>query len=310
MKFVIFKQKMRELRIEDLYDGNFYHICTDGTDCPTIMSDEEDFRTAKNYLALTSWQLAIPIIAYCIMSNHVHVLVASKDRKKAVIFIRKFKQLYSTYLQNKYHMKEALKKINESISIINDLNYLRRCIAYILRNPVNAKVCKRLEDYSWSSYPCYFCSDYVTETGRTLSKIPERQKRSVLRTRMNLKDCQMTINSYGIIQDQSFIRADLVEKVFMNSGRVYLSHLGHGNDSQMEYELVCKPLMKTNDIDIVSASRKLAEQWFNNREISSLTTSEKCRMIKTLFFNNKTSIAQISRVLGLPRDLVRLTISR
>lgn len=301
---------MRELRLEDLCDGNIYHICTDGTDCQTIMSDSEDFRTAKNYLALVSWQLAVPIITYCIMSNHFHILAVCKDREEAMVFIRRYKQLYSTYLQNKYHMHEALKNISESISIINDVNYLRRCIAYILRNPVTAKVCKRLEDYMWSSYACCFCPDSIKETGRKLSEIPEREKRSVLRTRMNLQECPMTINTDGIIQDQSFIRSDIVEKAFLNSGIMYLSYLGHGNDSQMEYELACKPLMKANDTDIVAAIRKLAGQWFDNRDISAITTSEKCRMVKTLFFNNKTSIAQISRVLGLPRELVRITLSR
>ena len=301
---------MKELKLEELSQGNFYHICTDGTDCSTIMFNEEDYRTAHNYMALTSWKLDIPILCYCIMSNHLHVLVLCSERTKAVRFIRRFKQVYSIYLHNKYDMKRSVKGINESISHIGDIQYLRRCIAYILRNPISAKICRRIEDYPWSSYSCYFCHASPDKSGKKVSDLNDREKRAILKTGIDLQDCPLTLRSDGTIQDSSFIKNDMVEMAFMNSGKAYLSYLGHCNDSQMEYDLAYKPLMKTNDNDLISACRKLTEQWFSGKDISLLNSSEKCRMIKNLYFNNKTSIPQLSRILGLSKELVRMTLSK
>ena len=311
MKVSIFMQKkMNELKIEDISQSNFYHICTDGTDCPTIMLNEEDFRTAHNYLALTSWKLGIPILCYCIMSNHLHILVLCNNRANAVRFIRRFKQVYSIYLHNKYDMKRSIKGINESISLISDIQYLRRCIAYILRNPISAKICRRIEDYPWSSYQCYFCHVSCKDSSKKVSELNDREKRAILKTGIDIKDCPLTLEPDGKIHDSSFIRNDLVEMAFMNSGKAYLSYLGHCNDSQMEYDLAYRPLMRTNDSDLISACRKLAEQWFSGKDISLLNSSEKCRMIKNLYFNNRTSIPQLSRILGLSKDLVRMTLSK
>lgn len=147
---------MNEITLPDLHKGNFYHICTNGNECPPIMNSEEDFRVATNYLAITSWRLGVVILAYCLMSNHLHVLIVCKDRMTAIRFIRTFKQLYSTYLMNTYGISKQFKGIDDSISLITDIRYLRKCIAYILRNPLSANICRRLEDYRWSSYSCHF----------------------------------------------------------------------------------------------------------------------------------------------------------
>lgn len=309
-KVGIFMQKMKELKITDLSHRNFYHICTDGTDCPTIMSDMEDFRTAKNYIALTSWKLDVPILCYCIMSNHLHILAVCDNRKKATEFIRRFKQVYSLYLHHRYGMRRSIKGIDESISLISDIQYLRRCIAYILRNPISAKLCWRIEEYPWSSYSCNFCHNTFKDSGKNVSELSDREKRAILKTGMNLQDCTLTLDADGTIRNESFVRTDILEKAFMNSGKAYLSYLGHCNDSQMEYDLAHKPLMRTNDNDLISACRKLTEQWFCGRDISLLNISEKCRMVKNLYFNNKTSIPQLSRILGLSKELVRMTLSK
>ena len=51
-------------------------------------------------------------------------------------------------------------------------------------------------------------------------------------------------------------------------------------------------------------AEELAAARFSGKTISELTNSNKCAMIKTLYYNNKTSIPQLSRILGLPRDII------
>lgn len=107
---------MEDCRLEDLYDGNFYHVCTEGMERDVLFRGDEDFLVARNYLALSAWKNKVFVLVFSLMSNHVHVLVASHDRRRTQIFIRYFKQLYSTYMHNKYGRKEALRGQTVSLS--------------------------------------------------------------------------------------------------------------------------------------------------------------------------------------------------
>ncbi len=299
---------MKEINLSDLYKGNFYHICTNGTECPPIMTKDEDFRIATNYLAITSWRIGAHVLAYCLMSNHLHVLVACKDRAAAVRLIRTFKQLYSTYLLHSYGTTKILKGKDDSISLIDDIRYLRKCIAYILRNPICARACSRLEDYKWSSYSCHFSDHSRIYTGRKVSELKDRGKKSILRTRLDLSGCPYLIDEKGFITSESFIRHDLTEKAFMNSGKAFISHIGHCNDAQMEYEMSLKPLTNTTDREMIETVERLAGTKFG-KTLSAMNSSEKCAIIKNLYFNNRTSIPQLARVLGLQRALIRKILS-
>jgi hypothetical protein len=57
-----------------------------------------------------------------------------------------------------------------------------------------------------------------------------------------------------------------------------------------------------------TVSRYVAHR-FRGKEIPELTSSEKCSILKHLFFSNKTSIPQLSRIMGLSNDIVRKMIS-
>jgi len=190
---------MKNIELKDLFSGNCYHVCTNGQETPTIIMDKEDFKVAHNYLALAGWKTGIEVLAYIIMSNHVHIMIICKDRNLAVRYIRSFKKLYSMYLSQKYDMSEALRGIEDSISLIDSISYFRNCVAYILRNALCARICKRIEDYPWSSYPCYFNMQAHEGAGR-ISDLGIRERRRVLKTRMDLSECPYRVNSEGMIE--------------------------------------------------------------------------------------------------------------
>ena len=298
---------MRNLDLENLTDLNCYHVCTNGNDSPTLMKEPEDYIVANNYLAIVTWKLKITLLAFCLMSNHVHFLIACRKRMEAEKFIRLFKRLFSTYLRNKYGTENILHNTKDSISLIDSIQYLRNCIAYILRNPICARICSKLEDYQWSSYSCYFRSGHDTD-GIPISTIGVRERRKILRTREDLCTCPYMIHN-GIISARSFVRHDIVEKAFYNSGRSFLSHLGTCNDAKMEYEMTYKPLISVKDEELACIAEQISSSRFNGKGISDLTSSEKCSMLKKIYFNNKTSIPQLSRILGLPRELVNKILS-
>ena len=299
---------MKNIELKDLFSGNGYHVCTNGQETPTIIMDKEDFKVAHNYLALAGWKTGIEILAFVIMSNHVHIIIICKDRNQAVRYIRSFKKLYSMYLSRKYDMSEALRGIEDSISLIDSISYFRNCVAYILRNALCARICKRIEDYPWSSYPCYF-NMLAHEDAGSISDLGIRERRMVLKTRMDLSECPYLVNSEGMIEAKSFVRYDIVEKAFVNSGKFFLASLGTCNDAKMEYEMTCKPLVRVNDKELAEVIEALTEKRFEGKKISGLTQSQKCSIIKNIYFNNKTTIPQLSRILGLPKGLIKHILS-
>ena len=298
---------MKEIALEELCDGNFYHVCTEGLETDIIIKDKEDFEVAKNYLALSGWNIKVEIVVFCLMSNHIHVLLVAKNRDQALKFIRHFKQVYSTYLRSKYGLDRAMKGQMESISLISDIKYLRNCIAYILRNPVSARICNRVDEYPWSSHNAYFHID-SNNANIPIASLKGRLRRKLLRTRMNLDNCPYCIDEKGNISTESFVRSDLVHLAFNNSGKSFLYYLGSCNDAQMEYEFVTRPLVQSNDQDLLSAVETIVAQRFK-KDVSLLTTSEKCSMLKYLFFNYKSTVPQLSRILGLSRELIRKVLS-
>ena len=300
---------MKELGLEDLCKGNIYHVCTNGLEQVVLLRNDEDHRVAWNYLALCGWKARVRTLVFSLMSNHVHVLVLCNDSKQADLFIKIFKKSLSLYLKKQYGLTKVLHRTQDCITQIDSVQYLKNCIAYILRNAICARICAKPEDYPWSSYQAYFSQRDKNNTLIKVAELSFTQKRRLLKTNMDLSGCPLRIDLDGKITLDSWVNADIVEKAYKHSGKSFLYYLGCCNDATMEYELEHQPLIKVSDNDMYAAVQQLVAKRFHGKDLSELTSSEKCSILKQVFFNNKTSIPQLSRILGLPRQLIRQIMS-
>lgn len=299
---------MEDMDLKGLYDGNFYHVCTNGLEQVTLLKDEEDYKTAWNYIALSAWNTDVEIIAFTIMSNHIHEILACRSALSADKTIKLYKKMLSLYLRKKYGLPKTLHRTADCISPIDTVRYLKNCIAYILRNAVCARICAKPEDYRWASHACYF-SGNMHKKAIPVSSLTFSQKRKMLKTGMDLRDCPLRIDEEGLITLDSFVRHDMAERAFKHSGRAFLYFLGCCNDAKMEYELTCRPLIHVSDQDMNETVARYVAGRFRDKSISELTSAEKCSILKPLYFNNRTSIPQLSRILGLPRQLIQRILS-
>ena len=67
-------------------------MCTNSLEQVTLLKDEEDYKAAWNYLALSAWKTEVQIVAFTIMSNHVHMIIACRDASHADKTIKLFKK--------------------------------------------------------------------------------------------------------------------------------------------------------------------------------------------------------------------------
>ena len=99
--------------------------------------DDEDFRVAMNYAAIASLITSVNILAFILMSNHVHfVLYCTAGDAK--LFIDTFKKLYGAYYCRKYNVHDYLRRVGVDIREASGDTAAERVIAYVQMNCVAA----------------------------------------------------------------------------------------------------------------------------------------------------------------------------
>ena len=92
----------------------------------------------------------VSILAYCLMTNHTHLIVVPK---KADALQKAFKPLHMRYAQYMNRQKGWSGHLWQGrfFSSALDADYLQACVRYVELNPVRAGLVKKAEDYPWSS---------------------------------------------------------------------------------------------------------------------------------------------------------------
>lgn len=143
-------------------DTGIYHVIQRGIDRMAIFYDDDDRQMYLNFLKLHI-SGHFKIYCYCLMGNHVHLLVKS-DTLSAEM--HHFASLYAIRFNHKYDRYGYLFQNRFKSEAIENETYFLQCFRYILRNPVKAAICSKPSDYPWSSYRFYYTlTDGWVDTG-------------------------------------------------------------------------------------------------------------------------------------------------
>ena len=137
----------------------FYMITTSHL-CQRIWFwDEEDFRVAMNYVAVIACITGVRIVAFVLMSNHVHFIVECEGEEAARAFIDRFKGKYGMYFWRRHQIRGLLRYNKVDIRPVPlQGDALERAIAYVQMNPVAAGLCQHASLYPWGSGQIFFNS--------------------------------------------------------------------------------------------------------------------------------------------------------
>lgn len=89
--------------------------------------------------------------AYCLMSNHVHLLLTPASVESCAALMKALAQLHTQYVNRTYGRSGSLWEGRFHSCLVQSDQYLLTCYRYVERNPVEAGLCKRPEEYEWSS---------------------------------------------------------------------------------------------------------------------------------------------------------------
>lgn len=149
------------------YSG-FYHVMIRGVNKEVIFKDDRDRRNFLHLLKYYKIKLNCIVHAYCLMDNHVHILIEDKNSKLGEL-MRNVTSVYAGEFNKKYkRVGHLFQERFKSQNIENDY-YLLRLVRYIHRNPEKAGICK-VEKYKWSSYTEYLYGEKIIERKVILNK--------------------------------------------------------------------------------------------------------------------------------------------
>ncbi|HEX2768023.1 MAG TPA: transposase [Geobacteraceae bacterium] len=142
----------RPLRIE--YPGAFYHVTSRGNEQKDVFKSLRDRGKFLEYLESATTRYGAIIHAYCLMSNHYHLLLQTPGGNLSQI-IRHINGAYTTYFNVKRKRAGHLFQGRFKAILVEADEYLVELSRYIHLNPVRVGIVERPEQYQWSSYPSY-----------------------------------------------------------------------------------------------------------------------------------------------------------
>lgn len=116
-----------------------------------IYRDDNDYHAFISILRSGLEKYGCKLHAYCLMTNHFHLLIETSDENIAK-FMKYLAGCYALYFNKKYLYQGHLFEGRYKAIIVKDDNYFLHTSRYIHLNPVKAGMVENPEDYPWSSY--------------------------------------------------------------------------------------------------------------------------------------------------------------
>lgn len=154
--------------IKHYLSNGTYHLYNRGLNKDLIFKSEQDYKVFLTYLKdyltpnedslkfkvrnLQNYFGEIELLAFCLMPNHVHLLIKQKDKDSIKKFTKSLFTRYSMYFNKKYEREGPLFQGKYKATNVINKDYLLDISRYIHKNPL--KITKSLVD-SYSSYAHY-----------------------------------------------------------------------------------------------------------------------------------------------------------
>lgn len=135
-------------------ETGIYHIMTRGNEKKKIFLDDEDRRHFIYTLFEKASEEESDIYAYCLMDNHVHLLL-HEDGVNIARLMKRINVSFVYYFNKKYKRVGHLFQDRYRSEVVDNEDYLLAAVRYIHNNPVKAGIVSLPEEYWWSSYCDY-----------------------------------------------------------------------------------------------------------------------------------------------------------
>lgn len=131
--------------------GHPHHIVQRGNNREKVFLTQGDYERYLSFLLKYSEDKEATLLAYCLMPNHVHLLVRPSEEEALPKMMQGITLCYSKYFNGENGRTGRLWECRYHSTVIDGDSYLWTVSKYIENNPVRAGMVRRPEDYPYSS---------------------------------------------------------------------------------------------------------------------------------------------------------------
>ena len=266
-----------------------------------IFQSREDFVAAMNDIALCVLKYDVIILCFCLMSNHFH-FVLKGSYQECYAFMSEFKRICAIRMRDKNGEVSGLKDVELHFDLLDTQEYLENAIAYVLRNPLAARIIVMPSFYEWSSAASYFRGQHK-EDGIQVNSLSLRKRREILRTRYPEVPDDYILNSQGFICPSCYVAVEEVERLFRHPSRLMMA-LARKLENDFEVASGAADRIVMLDQELKTQVLELVKHEFGVSSLAQLSADDRLRLCLLVRRNFNASVKQIARVLRLSQSLV------
>lgn len=149
-----------------------HHVTQRGNRREPIFFEPGDHAVYLRILAAQARKRGVEVWAYCLMPNHVHLIMTPSDERGLALAVGDAHRRYAVFVNRRRgwvgHLFQA-----RFASVVLDERHLLIAARYVALNPVRARLVNRAEDWPWSSVRAHLggCDDGVVRVEPLLSRI-------------------------------------------------------------------------------------------------------------------------------------------
>ena len=280
---------------------NYYHVSSEALEKNDIFQSREDFVTAMNDIALCVLKYDVVILCFCLMSNHFHFVLRG-SYQDCYAFMCEFKRICAIRMRDRNGEVSGLKDVELHFDLLDTQEYLENAIAYVLRNPLAARIIVMPCFYEWSSAASYFRGQFK-ENGVQVNFLSLRKRREILRTRYPEVPDEYILNPQGFICPSCYVAAEEVERLFRHPSRLMMA-LARKLENEFEVASGAANRIVMLDQELKTQVLELVKHEFGVSSLAQLSANDRLRLCLLVRRNFNASVKQIARVLRLSQSLV------
>ena len=271
---------------------NCWHFYTSGASVDLIFGAVEDFINGMNRIHTVLGRFDVMILAFVLMDNHLHFILYG-ELDACGRFVHEYVRRTSMYISSRYPTRKSLKKIEVSQQALEDDQYLKTAICYVLKNPTAAGLPYTPWDYPWSSGALYFRKSDLWTSPLWLKAIQDSPG-----------DGSNVPKIGELIFPGAYTQVSLVEKLF-HTPKAFSFFLNKTRDSDMDALQGVLSQLTIPIRELRENRKKLSSELFGRSELMELDTRQRIELARAMKNRYNSSPKQIARTCGLVYEEVK-----
>lgn len=279
----------------------YYHVSSGALEKNDIFQSREDFVMAMNDIALCVLKYDVMILCFCLMSNHFH-FVLKGTYQECYSLVSEFKRICAIRMRERNGTVSGLKDVDLHFDLLDSQEYLENAIAYVLRNPLAARIIMMPNFYEWSSVNAYFRGS-TPIPGVNMRTLSIRKRREILHTRNDDVPESYVLSDEGYVHPACYVAYEEVEKIYKHPSRLLMG-LAKRVENEFEVASGAANQIVMLDSELRTHVLELISKEYGVESLSQLSADDRLRLCLMMRRNFNASVKQIARILRISQSLV------